>query len=61
MTEFDLAPKRDERVGSLSGGFKQLLSVVCALVHEPSLLFLDEPDRRARPGTSPIYLGLCTN
>lgn len=31
------------RTGFLSGGMKQKLSVCCALVHSPSILFLDEP------------------
>jgi ABC-2 type transport system ATP-binding protein len=38
-----LVPKRKAHVGKLSGGQKQRLSVGCALVGKPDLLFLDEP------------------
>jgi ABC-2 type transport system ATP-binding protein len=39
----DLWPKRDVQVMKLSGGMKQRVSLACAIVHSPPLIFLDEP------------------
>jgi len=45
----NLLPFLDRLAGNLSGGMKQKLGLACVLVHQPSLLILDEPTNGVDP------------
>ncbi len=48
---FDLAPYLHELADSLPLGFKQRLALSCAVMHEPPVLYLDEPTSGVDPVT----------
>ncbi len=49
VNEFDLTPLLDDTARDLPLGFKQRLALACALMHEPDILFLDEPTSGVDP------------
>ena len=49
LTEFELIERADEKVGRYSKGMKQRLALAGALIHQPAVLFLDEPTAALDP------------
>lgn len=49
LVQVGLADRRRDLTDHLSGGMKQRLALGCALVHSPTILFLDEPTAGADP------------
>lgn len=43
LESFDLGPKRDTLAHDLSRGMRQKVAIACAYLHEPQVIFFDEP------------------
>ncbi len=49
LEQLDLSEKRDRQARTLSGGMRRRLSLILALVHDPAIVVLDEPEAGLDP------------
>jgi ABC-2 type transport system ATP-binding protein len=54
----DLGGRENDQVGDLAGGLRQRLALGTALVHQPKLLFLDEPTSGVDPSARRVFWDL---
>jgi ABC-2 type transport system ATP-binding protein len=55
LEELGLGARAGQLAGTLSGGWKQRLSLACATAHRPAMLFLDEPTAGVDPASRRLF------
>ncbi len=55
LDAYGLGERRDQRPATLSGGWRQRLALAAATVHQPELLFLDEPTAGVDPDSRRLF------
>ncbi|MHA1866676.1 MAG: ATP-binding cassette domain-containing protein [Candidatus Heimdallarchaeaceae archaeon] len=58
---FDLEERIDSKAGTLSKGMKQKVAIARTLIHDPELIFLDEPTASLAPESAKIVRDLILN